>query len=181
MICKNCGSEIDDNAWECPYCTIDITQEQRDAARAEKARASQQASEAAVQMAYQQAPPPVQQTPPPVQQAPPPVQQAQPAYRQPVYQQTDYQHPIYRQQAQPVYQQPVYQQPAALQKAEAGLVVLSALVPLAGVILGAVELHNGKKRAGKTYLFTGLGVWLGSILLTVLAYVAIILLAISLD
>ena len=36
--------------------------------------------------------------------------------------------------------------------AETGLIILSVLVPLAGIIIGCICLSNNEKRAGKVYL-----------------------------
>lgn len=44
--------------------------------------------------------------------------------------------------------------------ANTGLVVLSVLIPLAGIILGIINISSGKKHAGKVYLWTGIIVWL---------------------
>ena len=40
-----------------------------------------------------------------------------------------------------------------------GLVVLSVLVPLAGIILGATNQSSGKKKSGKAYLLAGVISW----------------------
>ena len=55
--------------------------------------------------------------------------------------------------------------------ANVGLVVLSVLVPLAGIVMGAIHLSDGRKRAGKAYLTAALITIGASILLTVLFYV----------
>ena len=55
--------------------------------------------------------------------------------------------------------------------ANTGLVVLSVLIPLAGIIMGAIHLSDGRKRAGKAYLTAALITIGVSVLLTVLFYV----------
>jgi hypothetical protein len=40
--------------------------------------------------------------------------------------------------------------------ANVGFIVLSIFVPMFGIIFGAVESGNGKKRAGKAYLISGI-------------------------
>lgn len=42
------------------------------------------------------------------------------------------------------------------EKPNGGLIFLALLVPLVGIILGATENSNGKKRAGKAYLTAGI-------------------------
>ncbi len=42
-----------------------------------------------------------------------------------------------------------YQQPDVV---DVGLVVLSVIIPIAGIILGAVNLSNGKQKSGKACL-----------------------------
>lgn len=37
-----------------------------------------------------------------------------------------------------------------------GLIILSVLIPLVGIILGAVNMSNGKKKSGKAYLLAGI-------------------------
>lgn len=37
-----------------------------------------------------------------------------------------------------------------------GLVILSVLIPIVGIILGAVNMSNGKKKSGKAYLLAGI-------------------------
>ena len=47
--------------------------------------------------------------------------------------------------------------------AKGGMIFLSALIPLFGLIYGAVESSNGKKRAGKGYIIgaiCGMAFWL---------------------
>lgn len=44
--------------------------------------------------------------------------------------------------------------------ANGGLIVLSVLIPLVGIILGIVNISQGKKHAGNVYLWTGIIVWL---------------------
>lgn len=48
--------------------------------------------------------------------------------------------------------------------AETGLIVLSALIPLAGLIIGCICLGNNEKRAGRTYLLAA-GIRFGAALL----------------
>jgi len=40
--------------------------------------------------------------------------------------------------------------------ANGGFIVLSLLVPIFGIIYGAIEKGNGKERAGKAYLTSGI-------------------------
>lgn len=40
--------------------------------------------------------------------------------------------------------------------ANTGFIVLSLLVPIFGIIYGAIEKGNGKERAGKAYLISGI-------------------------
>lgn len=58
-------------------------------------------------------------------------------------------------------QQPNYgnQQPNAQNNADetnVGLVIVSIIIPLVGIILGAVNISNGKKKSGKAYLLAGI-------------------------
>lgn len=48
----------------------------------------------------------------------------------------------------------------------AGFVVLSVLIPLAGIILGATNMSSGKKKSGKAYLIAGLATWAAIFVLT---------------
>ena len=50
--------------------------------------------------------------------------------------------------------------------ANGGFVFLSVLIPLVGIILGIVNISNGKKHAGKVYLWTSIIVWLTSIIIS---------------
>ena len=52
-------------------------------------------------------------------------------------------------QQQPYQQFQPYQQPDVV---DVGLVVLSVIIPIAGIILGAVNLSNGKQKSGKACL-----------------------------
>ena len=44
-------------------------------------------------------------------------------------------------------------------KVSVGLVVLSVLIPLAGVIIGIVNMTKGKKKSGQVYLIVAIVVW----------------------
>ena len=63
---------------------------------------------------------------------------------------------------QPVYGAPqqnpnnMYQQPVPADETNVGLVVLSVLFPIVGIILGAVNMSNGNKKSGKAYLMAGI-------------------------
>lgn len=48
-----------------------------------------------------------------------------------------------------------YPQPVEADETNVGIVVLSFLFPIIGIILGAVNLSNGKKKSGKAYLMAG--------------------------
>ncbi len=50
--------------------------------------------------------------------------------------------------------------------ANGGLVFLSVLIPLVGIILGITNISNGKKHAGKVYLWTSIIVWLVGIIIS---------------
>ena len=65
--------------------------------------------------------------------------------------------------------------------ANGGFIVLSLLIPLVGIILGAIESSNGKKRAGKAYIISAVAsivfwvvlsllITFGSFLLSLLPY-----------
>lgn len=156
MICKNCGSEIDDNAWECPHCLIDITPAMRQEAMDAKRR--QEAGDGPAQVQY--APPPAQQqyAPPPAQQqygpaAPPRTQYAPP----PVMQQPAMPSGISAARQEPVHEfdrPSFYQPPTSFEddKAEAPIILASIFVPLVGLIMGISNLQKGKKHSGKVYL-----------------------------
>lgn len=59
--------------------------------------------------------------------------------------------------------------------ANVGLIILSVMVPLAGVVLGILQLNDGKKRAGKAYLMAAI-ITLGvSFLLVALFFLAFFL------
>lgn len=49
-----------------------------------------------------------------------------------------------------------YPQPIEADETNAGIVVLSVLFPIVGIILGAVNMSNGKKKSGKAYLMAGI-------------------------
>lgn len=55
--------------------------------------------------------------------------------------------------------------------ANTGFIILSVLIPLAGIIMGAMHLSDGRKRAGKAYLTAALITVGAAILLSVLFYV----------
>ena len=203
MICRNCGSVIDDNAWECPHCLIDITPEQRQEAMNAK---QQEAGGAQVQYAppsaqTQYAPPPqqTQYAPPPqqTQYAPPPqmqqqygpAPQARPQYAPPPQpMRTQYAPPP--QQAMPrelnarsapadTFERPSFYQPPETfeeDKAEVPLILGSIFVPLLGIIMGLVNFQKGKKKSGQVYLLIGLLVrGLPVILTMLLMFIAMIL------
>jgi len=46
-----------------------------------------------------------------------------------------------------------------------GLMILSILIPIAGVILGIINLTKGKKKSGTSYLVAGIIAWVVGILL----------------
>lgn len=52
-----------------------------------------------------------------------------------------------------------YEKIIAAEKASGGLILLSILIPTAGVVLGIAHLTSGKKHAGKVYLWIGILVW----------------------
>jgi len=52
-----------------------------------------------------------------------------------------------------------------------GFVVLSVFIPIVGIILGAVNLGNGKKKSGKAYLIAGCVVVGSEILIGILLWV----------
>lgn len=49
-----------------------------------------------------------------------------------------------------------YPQQNEVDEVNVGLVVLSVLFPIVGIILGAVNSSNGKKKSGKAYLTAGI-------------------------
>lgn len=49
-----------------------------------------------------------------------------------------------------------YPQQNEVDEVNVGLVVLSVLIPIVGIILGAVNSSNGKKKSGKAYLTAGI-------------------------
>ena len=55
------------------------------------------------------------------------------------------------------YQQPMNQpyNQNDVDETNVGLVILSVLIPIVGIILGAVNMSNGKKKSGKAYLLAG--------------------------
>ena len=196
MICRNCGSVIDDNAWECPHCLVDITPEQRQ----EAMNAKQQEAGGAAQVQYAPPPQQTQYAPPPqqTQYAPPPqmqqqygpAPQARPQYAPPPQpMQTQYAPPP--QQAMPrelnarsapadTFERPsFYQPPESFEedKAETALILGSIFVPLLGIIMGLVNLQKGKKHSGKIYLLIGLLVRVLPVALVVLFYILIFFLA----
>ena len=46
-----------------------------------------------------------------------------------------------------------------------GLMILSILIPIAGIILGIINLTKGKKKSGTSYLVAGIIAWVVGILL----------------
>lgn len=49
-----------------------------------------------------------------------------------------------------------YPQPIEADETNVGMVVLSVLIPIVGIVLGAVNMNNGKKKSGKAYLMAGI-------------------------
>ncbi len=49
-----------------------------------------------------------------------------------------------------------YPQPIEADETNVGIVVVSVLFPIIGIILGAVNMSNGKKKSGKAYLMAGI-------------------------
>ena len=49
-----------------------------------------------------------------------------------------------------------YPQQNQVDETNVGIVVLSVLFPIVGIILGAVNMSNGKKKSGKAYLMAGI-------------------------
>ena len=49
-----------------------------------------------------------------------------------------------------------YPQAVEADETNVGIVVLSVLFPIVGIILGAVNMSNGKKKSGKAYLMAGI-------------------------
>ncbi len=126
MFCQNCGKEIADNAAMCAQCGAPTP----NAANANNT----------AQPAYQQ----------PVQQYQQP--QAQQQYQQPYQQPGQYQQPYQQQYYQQPYQQPVNPD----EPANGGIIALAILIPIVGIILGCVNMSDGRKKAGKTYLIAAL-------------------------
>ena len=188
MICKNCGSVIDDNAWECPHCLIDITPEQRQEAADAKQREA--AGEGAAQVQYapppaqtQYAPPPAmrQQAPPPAQYVPAPQQRTQYA-PPPVMPQSTLprEMPMARQEPVHTFETPsFYQPPKAFEedKVEAAMVVGSILVPIWGLIVGINNMQKGKTHSGKVYLLLWALIHLLPVALVLLFFLIVFLLA----
>lgn len=58
--------------------------------------------------------------------------------------------------ARPVQQYTQTSSTASKDVVSAGLVILSILIPLVGIIMGIVFMCDGKKYAGKTYLLAGI-------------------------
>ncbi|WP_303766364.1 hypothetical protein, partial [Ruminococcus flavefaciens] len=54
-------------------------------------------------------------------------------------------------------------------KVSVGLVIVSVLIPLVGIIVGIVNMSKGKKKSGKVYLIVAIAVWAASFLLQILA------------
>ncbi|MCR4646449.1 MAG: hypothetical protein K5695_13750 [Oscillospiraceae bacterium] len=197
MICKNCGSVIDDNAWECPHCLIDITPEQhQEAMNAQK----QQETGGAAQMQYAPPPQQTQYAPPPqqTQYAPPPqmqqqygpAPQARPQYAPPPQpMQTQYAPPPQQSMPREIYSRTApadtferpsfYQPPETFEedKAEVPLILGSIFVPFFGIIMGLVNFQKGKKHSGKVYLLIDLLVRGLPVALVVLFYILIFFLA----
>lgn len=45
------------------------------------------------------------------------------------------------------------------EKANVGLIILAVLFPIAGIILGCVDISKGKKKSGKTYIIAAVVAW----------------------
>lgn len=58
--------------------------------------------------------------------------------------------------------------PFAEEKATGGMIALSILFPIVGIILGVVKKNEGKTKAGNTYLKCGLISWGASFLISML-------------
>ncbi len=56
--------------------------------------------------------------------------------------------------------------------AETGLVVVSAIIPLAGLIIGCICLGNNEKRAGRTYLLAA-GISFGAYILLAFVFMCL--------
>ena len=54
-------------------------------------------------------------------------------------------------------------------KVSVGLVIVSVLIPLVGIIVGIVNMSKGKKKSGKIYLIVAIAVWAVSFLFQILA------------
>lgn len=50
-------------------------------------------------------------------------------------------------------------------KSATKLIILSVVIPIVGVILGIISFSNGERRAGRTYLLTGLASWALNVLI----------------
>ena len=55
-------------------------------------------------------------------------------------------------------------------KVEVVKVVLSVIIPIVGIVLGAINLKDGKKRSGRVYLIVGSVVTVIEIILTVIYF-----------
>lgn len=58
--------------------------------------------------------------------------------------------------------------------ANGGFVFLSILIPLVGIILGIVDMCQGRKHAGKVYLITALITWAVSFLILLPFYTVLL-------
>ena len=56
--------------------------------------------------------------------------------------------------------------PGENEPASGGIIALSILIPICGIILGCINISNEKKRAGKTYLWCGIISWIITIIAT---------------
>lgn len=70
----------------------------------------------------------------------------------------------------PNLQQPFFFRDPSNVPAETGLVVLSVLIPLAGLILGCISFSKGEKRAGRAYLLAA-GISYAARIFLIFAYV----------
>lgn len=61
-----------------------------------------------------------------------------------------------------------YPQHNEIDETNVGIVVLAVLFPIVGIILGAVNMSNGKKKSGKAYLMAGIISFAVSILITII-------------
>ncbi|MBR4628513.1 MAG: hypothetical protein IKO47_12630 [Ruminococcus sp.] len=51
-------------------------------------------------------------------------------------------------------------------KVNVGLMILAVLIPIAGIIMGIVNLSKGKKKSGTAYLVAGIIAWVLGMVIT---------------